>query len=59
MKAYHDESYTLKKKCYFCLHWVFVAVRGLSVVADSGGYSLVMAHRLWIAVVSPVAEQGI
>ena len=25
---------------YFWLHWVFVAVRGLSLVAASGGYSL-------------------
>ena len=25
--------------CYFWLHWVFVAVRGLSLVAVSGGYS--------------------
>ena len=24
---------------YFCLRWVFVAVRGLSLVAASGGYS--------------------
>ena len=24
---------------YFCLHWVFVAVRGLSLVAVSGGRS--------------------
>ena len=26
---------------YFWLHWVFVAARGLSLVAMSGGYSLV------------------
>ena len=25
---------------YFWLHWVFVAVRGLSLVVVSGGYSL-------------------
>ena len=25
---------------YFWLHWVFVAVRGLSLVAVRGGYSL-------------------
>ena len=25
---------------YFWLHWVFVAARGLSLVAASGGYSL-------------------
>ena len=29
----------LKKFIYFCLRWVFVAVRGLSLVAGSGGYS--------------------
>ena len=25
---------------YFCLHWVFVATLGLSLVVASGGYSL-------------------
>ena len=29
---------------YFCLHWVFVAARGLSLVAVRGGYS-----SLWCA----------
>ena len=29
---------------YFCLHWVFNAARGLSLVAASGGYS-----SLWFA----------
>ena len=29
---------------YFWLHWVFVAARGLSLVAASGGYS-----SLWCA----------
>ena len=28
------------KKLYFCLHWVFVAARGLSLVVVSGDYSL-------------------
>ena len=31
---------------YIWLHWVFVAVRGLSLVEVSGGYSLVEEHRL-------------
>ena len=30
--------------CFFWLHWVFVAVRGLSLIAVSGGYS-----SLWCA----------
>ena len=29
----------------FCLHWVFIAAHKLSLVAKSGGYSLVAAHR--------------
>ena len=41
-------AHTLKKLFYFILflfiyfwlHWVFVAARGLSLVAASGGYSL-------------------
>ena len=28
----------------FWLHWVFTAVRGLSLVVASGGYSLVVAR---------------
>ena len=30
------------------LHWVFFAVHGFSLVAESGGYSLVEVHRLLI-----------
>ena len=47
---------------YFWLHWVFIAVRGLSLVAASGGfYSLlrcagVAVCGLLIAVASLVAE---
>ena len=33
----------------FWLSWVFVAVGGLSLVVVSGGYSLVVGHRLLIA----------
>ena len=29
---------------YFWLHWVFIALRGLSLVAVSGGSSLVASH---------------
>ena len=35
---------------YFCLHWVFIAARGLSVVAESW---------LLIMVASVVAEHGL
>ena len=31
---------------YLWLRWVFTAVRGLSLVAGSGGYSLVSVRRL-------------
>ena len=44
---------------YFWLLWVFVAVRGLSLVAVSGGYSFIVVHRLLIAVSSLVAEHGL
>ena len=40
----------------FWLCWVFVAVHGLSVVAEIRGYSLVAVHRLLIAVTSVAAE---
>jgi len=33
----------------FWLCWVFVAARGLSLVAVSGGYTLAVMHRLLIA----------
>ena len=36
--------------------WVFAAVRGLSLVAARGGYSLTEVHWLPTAVVSLVAE---
>ena len=35
---------------------VFVAVRGLSLVSVSGGYSLVVVHGFLIEVASLVAE---
>ena len=40
----------------FWLHWVFVAVQGLCVVAVRGGYSLVAMCGLLIVVVSLVVE---
>ena len=44
---------------YIWLRWVFVAARGLSLVAVSGGYSFLAVHRLLIAVASLVAEHGL
>ena len=44
---------------YFWLHWVFVAVRGLSLVAMSGGYSFLAVRRLLVAVASLVEEHGL
>ena len=44
------------KNIYFWLCWVFVAVCGLSLVVASGGYSLVVVHRLLVAVASLVSE---
>ena len=44
---------------YFWLPWVFVAVCGLSLVVESGGYSLVLAHGLHIVVASFVVEHGL
>ena len=44
---------------YFWLHWVSVAVHGLSLVVTSRGSSLVAVCGLLITVVSLVAEHGI
>ena len=41
---------------FFCLCWVFVAVRGLSLVAASWGLLFVAVHRLLIAMASLVVE---
>ena len=38
------------------MHWVFAAVRGLSLVAASRGYSLAVVCGFLVAVASPVAE---
>ena len=43
---------------YFWLHWVFIAVRGLSLVVASGGYSLLQCAGFslrWLL----VAEHGL
>ena len=37
------------------LHWVFVAIHGLSLVALSRGYSLIMGYGILLAVASLVA----
>ena len=42
--------------CFACV--VFVAARELSLVAVSGGYSIVAVDRLLIVVASLVAEHG-
>ena len=39
--------------------WVFTAVSGLSLVAVSRGYFLVVVPRLLIAVASLIAEHGL
>ena len=41
---------------YFWLCWVFVAVQAFSLVAVSGGYSLVAVCGLLVVVASLVAE---
>ena len=39
---------------FFCLHWVFVAARGLSLAVESEGYSLAAVLGLPVAVASLV-----
>ena len=41
---------------YFWLLWVFAVARGLSVVVESGGYSLAVVHGLFIVVISLAVE---
>ena len=43
---------------YLCLGWVFIAVRGLSLVAVSGGYSSLRCTG-FIVVASFVTEHGL
>ena len=42
----------------FWLCWIFAAVHGLSLVAESRGYSLVAVHRLLTAVTSALTSQS-
>ena len=44
---------------YFWLHWVLVAVFGLSLVVASRGYSLLAVLGLLTAVASLVAAHGL
>ena len=44
---------------YFWLRWVFIAARGLSLVAGERGLLFVAVHGLLIAVASPVVEHGL
>ena len=44
---------------YFWLCWVSIAVRGLSLVAKTGGCSLAVVWGLPIAVASLVVEHGL
>ena len=40
----------------FWLHWVFVTVCGLFLIAGSGGYSLIVVLRLLIAMAGSRAQ---
>ena len=44
---------------YFWLCWVFVAMRGISLIVESRGYSLVVVHGLLRQVTSLVVEHGL
>ena len=57
----HVIFYPLKKNIYFYfwLCWVFIAVRGLSLVAMRGGYSVVMVRGLLIAAVFSCRAQAL
>ena len=44
---------------YFWLLWIFIAERGLSLVAKSWGYSLIVVHRLLVVVASLAGEHRI
>ena len=50
------KSKSLKNYVYFWLHCVFVAACGLSLVAVSGGYSLIVVRGLLTAVSGLGAE---
>ena len=44
---------------YFWQRWVFIAARGLSLVAGSGGHSLVVVLGLLLVVASLIEEQSL
>ena len=50
---------SVKKKNYFWLHWVFVALSGPSLVAASRDYSPAVVRRILVAVASAVADLGL
>ena len=50
-------NHQVYRKQFFWLHWVFIAVCELSLVAASRGYSLAVVHRLLTVMPSLVAEQ--
>ena len=58
VESVRTRDWALKKIIYFLVHWVFIAVRRLSLGVTRWGYSLVMVHRLLIEMVSLV-EQGL
>ena len=46
---------------YFCLHWVFVAAHGLSLVVASGGYSLLRCVGFplqWLLLLQSTGSRG-
>ena len=55
-QEYSSDIMPTLKKNYFWLLLVFIAGHGLSLVAESGGYSLVTEHGLLIVVASPAVK---
>ena len=49
----------LTASVYFWMLWVFTATQGLSLIVESGGYSLAAVHRLLVEVASFGAEHGV
>ena len=60
MRSWHSPSlpFCFSLCVHFRLHWVSVAVHGLSLVAASGGCSRVVAREFLIAVASLTVERG-
>ena len=50
--------FSVFKVFIYWLCWVFVAAHGLSLVAESRGYSLPVVHRLLTAGAALIAEYG-